>query len=138
MLSAFGVEHGEFSKGLPSAVKTGGGGTRGSFMRMKNSAGKSAATLKGHPGYSDSHRENLKYLANLEIERGKQAKSVIPDLDRTRRVDQNVTGKASRRLRAGLLNEDSSARRRGFKTGKSSALDRHYRGRVSNPMTPLP
>ena len=141
MESAFGVEHGEISKGLPSAVKRGGGGTYGSLMRLKNKAGKSAAQLKGHPGFSDTHRESLKYLGDSEIKRVKSVKPVLDSMQSERRVAQHGpigSGGATRRLRAELLNEDSAARRRGFKTGKSSALDRHYRGRVGDKMTPLP
>lgn len=134
MISAFGIEHGEISKGLPSAVRAGGGGLVGSFMRMKNSAGRSAGKLLGHPGYSDTHRSSLKYLAESEKKRGQQIKGVTDDL----KFDaKHKTAYKSREIRAGLLNADSKARRQGYKTGKSSALDRHYRGRVG-PMERLP
>jgi hypothetical protein len=43
MRSAFGVDHGEISKGLPSAVKAGGGGRYGKLMRHKNALGQAGA-----------------------------------------------------------------------------------------------
>jgi len=134
MESAFGIEHGDISKGLPRAVKNGGGGGLGSMMRLKNSAGKSAGKLKAHPGFSDSHRGNLKYLSDSEIKRGKDAKGVV---DQIKFEEHMKNGYQSRGIRASLLNEDSVARRRGYKTGRTSGLARGYRGRV-NEMKPLP
>lgn len=121
-LSAFGVDHGEFSKGLPRAVREGGGGHIGGVMRLKNQAGKQAARLP--EGYR-----------KLSIQGGKAAKAWHESNMLNARVRQpNKT----RRLRAELLNEDSAARRKGYKTGKTSGLDRGYRGRVSNKMENLP
>lgn len=134
MDSAFGIDHGDVSKGLPRAVKNGQGGMVGALMRMKNSAGKSASKLSGMKAYSESHAGSLKYLKDSEIKRGKSIKPVVED---AKFHAKHNTAYKSREIRARLLNEDSAARRAGFKTGKSSGLDRGYRGRV-NPMKELP
>lgn len=118
--SAFGIEHGEITKGLPRAVKEGGGGTYGSLMRLKNTRGKQGAMYSTMRGQA--------------IAGGRQFKEGMKQAQ----VEHRVRNPAkSRGIRARLLNEDSTSRRRGFKTGKSSALDRHYRGRV-NEMKDLP
>ena len=124
MISAWGIEHTEISKGLPSAVKAGGGGNHGSWLRMKNQAGKTAARHK--------------YARNLSTKAGKDIKEGVEHSLLSRRVDLAVAGKSSRSKRAGLLNEDIANRQKGWRSGKTSALDRGYRGRVSKPMTPLP
>ena len=123
--SAFGVEHGEISKGLPSAVKAGGGGVYGSILRGKNQIGRQAAKMpKGYRKIQTDAGKQLKEARDMELQH--------------LRVNQSYDGKASRRHRAQLLTEDGNARRSGWKSGKTSALDRGYRGRVSYKMTPLP
>ena len=130
MISPFGVDHGdEVSKGLPSSVKSGGGGRHGSMLRLKNQAGKNAAKFKSVGRESG---------ANLQIGAGKQLKAVTDDAIFRSRIDQDMAGKGARRMRRELLNEDIGRRQRGWKSGKTSALDRGYRGRVHSKMTPLP
>lgn len=126
MISAFGIEHGdEISKGLPSAVRQGGGGHYGRLLRGKKAMGRDAGRVP-------------EGTRKIVIDAGKSYKALARDQRQAARVEQSYRGKAARRHRAQLLNEDSASRRKGFKTGKSSALDRGYRGRVSNKMTALP
>lgn len=130
MESAWGIEHGEVSKGLPRAVKNGGGGGYGSLLRLKNKAGQQGA----------KYGKLLPNMRSMGKEQGKQLKEGVKHEQMMGRVNQRGLGnnQGTRGIRAGLLNEDSAARRAGFKTGKSSALDRHYRGRVSSSMKDLP
>jgi len=124
MKSAFGIEHGEVSKGLPSAVKAGGGGSYGGLLRSKANMGKLGAK---HSSTRD--------LATMS---GRAFKERVETRMRHARVSQVISGRAARRQHAELLSRDSSARRAGFKTGKTSGLASGYRGRIANKMTELP
>ena len=124
MRSVWGIEHGEIEKGLPSAVKAGGGGSYGALLRSKKQM-----------GFLGAKHSNTRRITTIS---GKGFKEQAESRKTSARVAQSLRGEASRSKRAGLLNEDSAARRKGFKTGKTSALDRGYRGRVSYPMTKLP
>lgn len=130
MRSGFGIDHGdEFSKGVPSGVRESGGGLYGSMLRQKKRAGKNAAKFK----------DSVPAASRMSADSGRAAKEVLGRLQMKARVDRTMRGEGSRAARARLLNEDSHARREwGLKTGKSSALDRGYRGRVSHKMTELP
>lgn len=122
--SAFGIDHGEVSKGLPSAVKAGGGGSYGSLLRAKKYMGSVGAK---HPS-----------LRRRSAEQGRGFKEAVEHEGVVASANRSFKGKGTRQARAGLLNEDSAARRKGYKTGKTSALDRGYRGRVGNKMEALP
>ena len=129
MISAWGIDHGVVSKGLPSAVKAGGGGRLGHALRQKNQAGKTQAMQTSmNPTRAPEHNKRL----------GGLYKEEATDIKFRADVDRTFKGKGTRRTRAGLLNEDIASRRRGMRMGKYSGLDRGYRGRVSNEMTPLP
>jgi hypothetical protein len=136
MDSAFGIDHGDVSKGLPRAVQNGQGKMLGSLMRIKNSAGKSAAKLNASPAYSDQHASSLKYLKDSEIKRGKQAKEAVEDV----KFDEHMKhGYKTRGIRARLLNDTGETRRNGYKSlAANSGVHNGFRGRVGNKMKELP
>jgi hypothetical protein len=73
MESAFGIEHGEIAKGLPSAVKAGGGGAFGALRREANVQGKFASTHRAlqrtkKPGWT-THQ----YIAGTATNSGRNA-----------------------------------------------------------------
>jgi len=126
VISPFGVDHGDISKGLPSAVKRGGGGLYGRYLKSKNISGKGAAKwkAKGQERISEN-------FANI----GRSYKGAVNDAQLMASVRQP---NQARRLRAELLNADGKARRAGYKTGKSSGLKTGYRGRIGQEMKKLP
>lgn len=116
MRSAFGVDHGEIkmSKRLPHAVARGGGGSYGGMLRAKKAAG-------SLPSQRGMGRKIKRDLANQRT---------------AAELNQVFSGKGGRRLRAKMLNEDISYRRRGHRTGTGQPMNLEYTRRPSRTALP--
>lgn len=74
MQSAFGVEHGEISKGLPRAVADGGGGEIGALMRAKHKAGAKAGGFNESRPRPAGYGRELGRIRRMKLQRALEEK----------------------------------------------------------------